>query len=91
MPIPVEYRKINRRKYFGFIENGIAVVDERLIGKKRLEINIHEGLHIKYPFLKEEFIEEAAADLARLLWADGYRKSDNDESTPLQDEGNTRV
>jgi len=89
MPITIQYIKIIPRKYHGYVQDGVAYVDERLKGKKRLEINIHEGLHVKYPFLKEEWIEEAAADLARLLWADGYRKSDNDESTPLQDESNT--
>ena len=89
MPIPIQYIKIIPRKYHGYVQGGVAYVDERLKGIKRLEINLHEGLHVKFPYLTEAAIEETAADLARLLWADGYRKSDNDESTPLQDESNT--
>jgi hypothetical protein len=86
MPIPIKFIKIIPRKYYGYVQNGVAYVDERLKGKKRLEIILHEGLHVIFPYLTEATIESAAADLARLLWADGWRKIDNDESTPLQDE-----
>ena len=86
MPIPVKYIKIKNKRYHGYVENGEVIVEQRLIGKKRLEINIHEGLHFKLPYLTEDAIEDAAADIARMLWADGYRKYDNDESVKLQDE-----
>lgn len=52
------------------------LIDSRLTGRARLEIEIHEALHAEFPQLSEETITEAGKDLARILWALGYRIDD---------------
>ena len=37
---------------------------------------IHESLHACYWWMDEEFIDQAADDIARLLWRLGWRKQD---------------
>jgi hypothetical protein len=49
------------------------LIDSRLSGRARLEIEIHEWLHAEFPHLSEETVTEAAKGLARILWALGYR------------------
>lgn len=84
----VVYKKLRRRNAFGLVENGsdIIHIDPRLKGQKQLEILIHEGSHILQPYLTEEAIEHIGAELARMLWSEGFRKVDNDKGLPLQDE-----
>ncbi len=53
-------------------------IDKDLKDLEMLDTICHEcGLHANFPFLKEEVVEQAASDLARLLWRLGYRKIDN--------------
>ena len=49
------------------------LIDARLKGRALLETEIHEALHACFPQMSEESITEAARDLARILWALGYR------------------
>ena len=49
------------------------LIDERLKGRALLETEIHEAMHACFPQLSEETVTEAARDLARILWALGYR------------------
>lgn len=44
-----------------------------LRGQKRLEIIVHELLHAASWQLDEEFVSEAACDIAKVLWDLGYR------------------
>ena len=49
------------------------LIDERLKGRSLLETIIHECLHACFPQMSEETITEAGRDIARVLWALGYR------------------
>jgi hypothetical protein len=48
-------------------------VDSRLKGEERLECVIHELTHCAGWHIDEEFVEEFAEDVARVLWRLGYR------------------
>jgi hypothetical protein len=50
--------------------------------KRFMELLLHEGLHAQCWPLDEEFVRQAAEDLARLLWVMGFRRvSDQEEAT----------
>lgn len=49
------------------------LIDSRLAGRARLETEVHEALHACFPQVSEETITDAGADIARILWALGYR------------------
>lgn len=48
-----------------------------LKGERRLDVLIHEMLHACFWDVREEGIEEAASDVARVLWRIGYRNEDD--------------
>jgi hypothetical protein len=50
-----------------------VLIDARLRGRVRLETEIHEALHQLFPDLAEETVTAAGRDLARILYALGYR------------------
>lgn len=52
------------------------LIDDRLKGRLRLEIEAHEAMHALFPQISEETITDAARDVARILWALGYRIDD---------------
>ena len=43
--------------------------------KKTLEVLIHEALHAADWHKDEDWVKQVAADIARILWRLGYRKS----------------
>ena len=49
------------------------LIEERLKGRKRCEVEIHEFLHFANPNLSEEAVTLQAKDLSKILWALGYR------------------
>lgn len=84
--IPITYRKLGKEKAFGMAHSeGVIEIDERLKGKKQLEIIIHESIHILFPRLSENKTIEQSIILTNTLWKQGYRRIDNDNSHPLQD------
>ena len=87
MSIEVKYKKLGRQKAYGIAYEYI-ILDTRLKGKKHLEILIHEALHILFPKLSEDDVVTKSILLTNLLWSESYRKTDLDNSQPLQD-GNT--
>ena len=51
-----------------------VLIDERLAGRTRLDTEIHEFLHAANGVAaSEEHVSQQATDLARILWALGYR------------------
>lgn len=54
-------------------------IDPSLDDKTRLDIGIHEALHVIFPIIDEEEINNAGKTLADLLWRMGYRHHDGDE------------
>jgi len=83
--IKVTYKKLN--KIYGIAHCGYnsIEIDSRIRGKKLLEILLHEATHIILPAEEEEEVERISIALTKLLWKEGYRKIDNDNSIPLQD------
>ena len=86
MRIKLIYKKLGREKAHGIAESdGVVYLDPRLKGKKALEIVLHECLHILNPLDDEKTIIRKSVTLTKILWKEGYRKADHDESEPLQD------
>ena len=85
---PIKYvrRKLGKERAFGQQHGNVCEIDERLKGKKELEICIHEPMHYLCPYMSEEEVTRVAAALTRALWKDGWRRVDNTEHEPLQDE-----
>ncbi len=50
-----------------------VLIDERLAGRARLNVEIHEFLHAANPTHSEEHVSQQGDDLARILWSLGYR------------------
>lgn len=50
-----------------------VLISDKLTGRQKLDTEIHEFLHIAHPDLAEEAITTTATDLAKVLWALGYR------------------
>jgi hypothetical protein len=86
MKIKIVYKKLGREQAHGIAESdGIVYIDQRLKGKKHLEILLHECLHILNPQDTEEAIIDKSVTLCKLLWKEGYRRVDNSNDVPLQD------
>ena len=82
----VIYKKLGRRKALGLVEPGsdVIYVDTRIKDQELLATLIHEGTHILQPYLTEDAVIEIDEELSKMLWADGWRKVDTDESAPYQ-------
>jgi len=50
------------------------LIDKKLNNQQELEIILHECLHAGLWFVCESVVERLAADLARILYRQGYRK-----------------
>ena len=84
--IKVKYSKLGRQKAWGMAHSeGYIEVDQKIKGKKLLEIILHESLHILYPLDSEEDIVHKSVILTNTLWHEHFRKIDNNNSIPLQD------
>jgi hypothetical protein len=86
MKIKIIHKKLGREQAYGIAESdGIIYIDQRLKGKKHLEIVIHEVEHLLNPMDDEETIIEKSVTLCKVLWNLGYRRIDNSNDVPLQD------
>lgn len=84
--IRVVYSKLAREKVWGYSHSdGWIELDERLMGKKHLEVLIHESIHQLYPDSSEEEVEWKAIVLTNTLWSQMYRRIDNTNPIKLQD------
>lgn len=85
--IKVEYTKLGKNRVWGYalLDKNTVQIDERVDGKKHLEILIHECLHILLPELSEEAIVNKSVVLTNTLWNEHYRKVDNSNKIKLQD------
>lgn len=82
----VLFKKLGREKAWGSadLDSHTIEIDPRLKGRKYLEILIHEAMHIMNPEWSETKVITQSKRLTRLLWAEHFRKVDNDKSQPLQ-------
>ena len=86
MRIKIIYRKLGKEQAYGISSSdGIIEIDERLRGKKAMEILIHELLHLTNPKDDEKTIIRKSVTLTKVLWKEGYRKIDDTIDLPLQD------
>lgn len=72
------FRSLSRSKWLGRCDspcepNKQIVVDQNLSGELLLDTLVHELLHAACWDLAEETVEEAASDIASVLWRLGYR------------------
>jgi hypothetical protein len=81
----VVYSKLGRDRVWGWCHADHIEIDERLKGKKRMEICLHECLHFLFPDADEDEIERKSILLTNTVWYEGYRRIDNDNSQRLQD------
>jgi hypothetical protein len=67
---------------FNSIENAIDTetikeptieIDSTLVGRQRLDTEIHEALHLACPWMTEFLVARTATYIARVLWKIGYR------------------
>lgn len=72
----INYRKLGKERADGLahIDSNTIEVDARLQGRYKLEITLHEALHILYPLESETNIVKKSKKLANLLWKENYRK-----------------
>ena len=56
-----------------------VLIDLTLRGRALLETEIHEAFHHLCPDHSEEHVTSAARDLARILWALGYRRTSKEK------------
>mgnify|MGYP003612186899 FL=1 len=86
MRIKIIYRKLGKEQAYGISSSdGVIEIDERLKGKKMMEILIHEILHLLNPKDDEKTIIRKSVTLTKVLWKEGYRKIDDTIDLPLQD------
>ena len=52
---------------------GLITIDPRQNQRELLDTAIHEGLHIAFPALSEEEVEDAALIISQVPWKLGFR------------------
>lgn len=86
MRIKIIYRKLGKEQAYGICSSdGIIEIDERLKGRKMLEVLLHELMHYINPMDDEKTIIRKSVTLTKVLWKEGYRKIDDTIDLPLQD------
>ena len=86
MRIRIKYRKLGKEKVYGVAHSdGLIEIEERLKGKKAMEILIHEVLHLLWAEAEEDEIEKKSITLTKILWKENYRRIEPHEDIPLQD------
>jgi hypothetical protein len=50
------------------------LIDSRLVGRKRLRIELHEFLHAAFPDAAEEVIDQRSRELTTILTTLGYKR-----------------
>lgn len=55
------------------LEHPMVELDIDTVGRKRLEVAIHESMHIAIPALPETIVTYASRYIAKVVWALGYR------------------
>ena len=88
--IKIVYKKLGREKIYGHADDYPLTIDSRIKGLKKIEIIIHECLHYLQPELSEGDVVIVSVRLARTLWYESVRFTDNTDTEPLQDEINIK-
>ena len=80
------YKKLRGLYGLAHLGSDTILIDNRIKGKKLLEILLHESLHIYLPKKNEAFIIKLSVDLTNILWEEQYRQVDNTNSIAMQDD-----
>jgi len=72
--VKVIHGKFGRERAWGMAEGHTIWLDKRLRGRRRLEITLHELVHLLYPEETEENVDAAGKLLSKVLWKEGWRK-----------------
>ena len=84
--IKIKYSKLGKQKVWGFAHSdGLVEIDERLKGKKKMEIIIHEVMHLLNPEDSEEEVVRKSVILTNTLWHEKYRMIEDHKDIPMQD------
>ena len=77
----IRYRHRRNRGCWGkaYCESYTVDIDPALADFTHLEISCHEALHVIFPAVPEETINNAGITLADLLWRLGYRRTYEDD------------
>jgi hypothetical protein len=59
------------------IKHPMVEIDLETVGRKRLEVAIHESIHIAIPALPEPIVTYTARYVAKVIWALGYRADED--------------
>ena len=72
----VIWRKLGKERAWGqaTIGENLIEIDPRLGAKRQLEVLCHEQVHLTFPEMPEAQVDRAGKDLARMLWAQDYRR-----------------
>jgi len=80
----LKHKRIDGRKVDAWCwdDGSVVQIQKGARGKRRLRLCVHELLHVcfpeeKFPNVTESSILHAEKILADVLWAEGYRRSDN--------------
>ena len=75
-PVKVVWRKLGREKAWGqaTIGEDLIEIDPRLGAKRQLEVLCHEQVHLIWPEATEPQVDRAGKALAKMLWAQNYRR-----------------
>lgn len=75
--LPQVYRrKLGREQADGLWDGRAITVDARLSGRKEMRVLLHEGMHWACKYMDEGEVDRVSAALARLMWQQGYRRTD---------------
>ena len=74
--IKVVWRKLGKEKAWGqaTIGEDLIEIDPRLGAKRQLEVLCHEQVHLIFPNASEPEVDKAGKALAKMLWAQNYRR-----------------
>jgi len=72
--------KLGRQHAWGMADTETMTIwlDPRARGKRRLEVTVHELMHLLYPHESEENVTHAGKLISRILWRENWRHVDSE-------------
>jgi hypothetical protein len=74
--VKIVERKLGRERAWGLYYHGenLIELDERMKSRHHLSVLIHEAFHHLFPWMSEPMVKRTAPKLAKVLWAQNYRR-----------------
>jgi hypothetical protein len=83
-PFKVIYKNLKKAWGYSDLSNNTIEMDTKLVGKKHMEILIHECVHLLWPDATEEEVESKSIKITNTMWKEGYRWVDTKNIIPMQ-------